>query len=416
MRQTLSLSELQRLVRHALDERFPLPVWVSAEIAEIKVNYSGHCYMELVEKGGANGVPTAQARAVVWRSAFPALAARFEAETGQRLAAGIRILVRAAVTYHELYGFSLRIDDIDPAYTLGDMERQRQETIRRLQADGVWDMNRETFMPPVVQRVAVVSSAQAAGYRDFRKEIEKSPYRIGHTLFDAFMQGAAAEESIIGALCAVADAADAYDAVVIIRGGGSASDLNCFNAYRLCSYVAQFPLPVITGIGHDQDTSVADMVAYQALKTPTAVAGWFIDRLAALERRFDYAALGLRNATHEGTHAAHLRLEQLTGEVRLLSGELLARKWAELDRLAPQPATAARESLVQRFLRLDHAHEMVTAHDPERLVKLGFALVHNNDRLLTCAADAKPGNDLEIKFSDGTIQVKVQMTTIWQRK
>ena len=134
MRQTLSLSELQRLVRHALDERFPLPVWVSAEIAEIKVNYSGHCYMELVEKGGANGVPTAQARAVVWRSAFPALAARFEAETGQRLAAGIRILVRAAVTYHELYGFSLRIDDIDPAYTLGDMERQRQETIRRLQA------------------------------------------------------------------------------------------------------------------------------------------------------------------------------------------------------------------------------------------------------------------------------------------
>lgn len=416
MRQTLSLSELQRLVRHALDERFPLPVWVSAEIAEIKVNYSGHCYMELVEKGGANGVPTAQARAVVWRSAFPALAARFEAETGQRLAAGIRILVRAAVTYHELYGFSLRIDDIDPAYTLGDMERQRQETIRRLQADGVWDMNRETFMPPVVQRVAVVSSAQAAGYRDFRKEIEKSPYRIGHTLFDAFMQGAAAEESIIGALCAVADAADAYDAVVIIRGGGSASDLNCFNAYRLCSYVAQFPLPVITGIGHDQDTSVADMVAYQALKTPTAVAGWFIDRLASLERRFDYAALGLRNATHEGTHAAHLRLEQLTGEVRRLSGELLARKWAELDRLAPQPATAARESLVQGFLRLDHAHEMVTAHDPERLVKLGFALVHNNDRLLTCAADAKPGNDLEIKFSDGTIQVKVQMTTIWQRK
>ncbi len=180
-------------------------MWVSAEIAEIKVNYSGHCYMEGWSRKGRRerGVPTAQARAVVWRSAFPALAARFEAETGQRLAAGIRILVRAAVTHHELYGFSLRIDDIDPAYTLGDMERQRQETIRRLQADGVWDMNRETFMPPVVQRVAVVSSAQAAGYRDFRKEIEKSPYRIGHTPFRRFScRGAAAEESIIGALSA----------------------------------------------------------------------------------------------------------------------------------------------------------------------------------------------------------------------
>ena len=167
----ITLSQLQRLVKETLHERFALPVWVSAEISEIKVNYSGHCYLELVEKGGDNGVPLAQSRAVIWRTAYPRIAGYFEAETGQRLAAGIKILAKVAVNYHELYGFSLQITDIDPTYTLGDMERQRQMTIAQLQKEGVWDMNREAPMPVVVQRVAVVSSANAAGYQDFRKEL-----------------------------------------------------------------------------------------------------------------------------------------------------------------------------------------------------------------------------------------------------
>ncbi len=264
----ITLSELQRLVKETLHERFALPVWVSAEISEVKVNYSGHCYLELIEKGGDNGVPLAQSRAVIWRTAYSRIAGYFEAETGQRLAAGIKILAKVAVNYHELYGFSLQITDIDPAYTLGDMQRQRQQTIDCLHKEGVWDMNREVGMPAVVQRIAIVSSANAAGYQDFCKEIGKSPYRFRLTLFDAFMQGAAAEESIVAALCAVADRMEEFDAVVIIRGGGSASDLNCFNAYRLCTHVAQFPLPVLTGIGHDKDTSVADMVAHTALKNP----------------------------------------------------------------------------------------------------------------------------------------------------
>ena len=201
--QHITLRELQRRVKSALEGQFALPLWVSAEISEIKVNYSGHCYLELVEKGGDNGVPTAQARAVVWRSNYPRIAGYFEAETGQRLAAGIRILAKVLVTYHELYGFSLQITDIDPSYTLGDMERQRQQPIAQLQQDGVWDMNREAPMPAIVQRIAVVSSANAAGYQDFCKELEKSPYRFTLTLFDAFMQGAAAEESIVEALCGV---------------------------------------------------------------------------------------------------------------------------------------------------------------------------------------------------------------------
>ena len=220
----ITLRELQRLVRQTLDERFALPLWVSAEISEIKVNYSGHCYLELVEKGGDNGVPTAQARAVIWRSNYPRIAGYFEAETGQRLEAGIRILARVLVNYHELYGFSLQITDIDPSYSLGDMERQRQMTIAQLQRDGVWEMNREQPMPPIVQRVAVVSSANAAGYQDFCKELGKSPYRFHLTLFDAFMQGEAAEESIIEALCNVAARPEKFDAVVLIRGGRVKAD------------------------------------------------------------------------------------------------------------------------------------------------------------------------------------------------
>ena len=210
----ITLSQLQRLVKETLHERFALPVWVSAEISEVKVNYSGHCYLELVEKGGDNGVPLAQSRAVIWRTAYSRIAGYFEAETGQRLAAGIKILAKVAVNYHELYGFSLQITDIDPAYTLGDMQRQRQQTIDCLRKEGVWDMNREVGMPAVVQRIAIVSSANAAGYQDFCKEIGKSPYRFRLTLFDAFMQGAAAEESIVAALCAVADRMEEFDAVV----------------------------------------------------------------------------------------------------------------------------------------------------------------------------------------------------------
>ena len=171
----MTLRELQRRVKAVLEGQFALPVWVSAEISDLKVNYSGHCYLELVEKGGDNGVPTAQARAVVWRSQYPRIAAYFEAETGQRLAPGLKILAKVLVTYHELYGFSLQITDIDPSYTLGDLERQRQQTIAQLQQDGVWEMNREVEMPVVVQRVAVVSSANAAGYQDFCKELAKSP-------------------------------------------------------------------------------------------------------------------------------------------------------------------------------------------------------------------------------------------------
>lgn len=228
----IALTELLRRVRETLDGAFALPLWVSAEISELKCHGSGHCYLELVEKG-ADGLPRAQARAVIWRSAYPRVAGYFEAETGQRLQPGLNILARVQVHFHEVYGFSLTITDIDPTYTLGEIERQRQRTIARLQSEGVWAMNRETRLPAFVQRIAVISSPQAAGYRDFCQELRKSPYAFRTTLFEALMQGQGAEASVVAALEAVAQQAERFDAVAVIRGGGSVSDLNCFDAYRI---------------------------------------------------------------------------------------------------------------------------------------------------------------------------------------
>ena len=412
----ITLSELQRLVKETLHERFALPVWVSADISEVKVNYSGHCYLELVEKGGDNGVPLAQSRAVIWRTAYSRIAGYFEAETGQRLAAGIKILAKVAVNYHELYGFSLQITDIDPAYTLGDMQRQRQQTIDCLRKEGVWDMNREVGMPAVVQRIAIVSSANAAGYQDFCKEIGKSPYRFRLTLFDAFMQGAAAEESIVAALCAVADRMEEFDAVVIIRGGGSASDLNCFNAYRLCTHVAQFPLPVLTGIGHDKDTSVADMVAHTALKTPTAVAGWLVERMAETDGWLDCAALQLNDMTKAAMHASEVRLERLSGEVRRLSGELLTRQTLRLEHFTGLLPDAARDFLARQGVRLGNAAELIAGRSPERILRLGFAVLRAGGRAVTSAGSVAEGEQVEIEVSDGKIDATVNSGKIWQKK
>lgn len=408
----ITLSELQRLVKNTLHERFALPVWVSAEISEIKVNYSGHCYLELVEKGGDNGVPQAQARAVLWRTAYPRIAGYFEAETGQRLAAGIKILAKVSVTYHELYGFSLQITDIDPAYTLGDMERQRQQTIAQLRQEGVWDMNREAPMPTVVQRVAIVSSANAAGYQDFCKELDKSPYRFRLTLFDAFMQGAAAEESIVAALCAAAQRMEEFDAVVVIRGGGSASDLNCFNAYRLCTHVAQFPLPVVTGIGHDKDTSVADMVAHTALKTPTAVAGWLVERMAGVDGWLDYAAQQLHDATRSAMHASEVRLERLAGELRHASGELLTRQRLRTEHFATLLPQAVEDFLLRHATRLENAAELIAGRSPERILRLGFAVVRAGGKTVTSASAVRKGDVLDIEVSDGHIESTVQRAAL----
>lgn len=408
----ITLKQLQQQIKSAVEGALPLPVWIVAEVAELKVNYSGHCYMELVEKSepkrGANSTPTAQARAVIWRSQWAMISPYFRQQTGSDLQAGMKILARVMVSYHELYGLSLQISDIDPSYTLGEVEQQKQLTISQLKADGVWDMNRELPMPYLVQRIAVVSSAAAAGYRDFMNELREGGYAFHCDLYDAVVQGNAAEESICAALEEVALKQELYDAVVVIRGGGSASDLSCFNSYRLCSYVAQFPLPVLTGIGHDKDTSVADMVAHTPLKTPTAVAAWLTDRMARIEGWLEDMSVQLKTLATAMTKREELRLERLSAEIKLQAATYCQRAEARLELMREQLFSLVERRLEREKSRLEVMQRSVEALSPKRIMELGFAVVRSGGKVLKRVGDAEAGAPIEVELADGTIKARIE--------
>ena len=409
--QHITLSELQRRIKQAVESALPLPVWVVAEVSELKVNYSGHCYLELVEKSepakGGTPIPRAQARAVIWRSQYAMLSSYFKAETGSALSAGMKILAKVIVSYHELYGLSLQITDLDASYTLGEVERQKQMTIAQLQADGVWDMNREQEMPLLTQRIAIVSSAAAAGYRDFCNELQQGGYAFRTTLFEAVVQGASAEDSVCRALQQVAEQAEEFDAVVIIRGGGSASDLSCFNSYRLCSYVAQFPLPVITGIGHDKDTSVADMVAHTPLKTPTAVAAWLTERMARLDGWLDEASFRLSDLAVKATQREQLRLERLSGEVSRLGGNYCERARSRMALFTEQLSAEVKRYIERKQMFLTMAEGIVESRAPEKILQLGFAIVRCDGHAVT-KVEGLAGREVEIELADGKLKAEVK--------
>ena len=388
MRESFTLYELQRIIGAAIEQFLAKPVWVSAEIAEIKLNTSGHCYLELVErdKDSASGkAAKAQSRAVIWKSHYPRLAAKFEGATGKQLSATMKILVEVAVSHHPVYGLSLQITDIDPTYTLGDIERQKEITIARLKADGVWDMNREVSVPRVIQRVAVVSSATAAGYRDFMQELASSPYNIYTRLFEATMQGEGSEQSIADALTAIAEREDEFDAVAIIRGGGSTTDLECFNAYLTALCVAQFPLPVLTGIGHDKDVSIVDMVAAIPLKTPTAVATWICSTAERFDGELEYAAVVLRESCHKVTQAAATKLDHYASQLKQNTTITLMRQREKLDSYA---------MLVKNFA-------------PARLLELGFAVARGEKGVIRSTADVMVGDRITIDVADGTFKAEI---------
>ena len=289
MNERLKLSELNGLVKKSIGEAFTAPVWVIGEISELKTNRSGHCYLNLIEKEENGDAIVAQARATIWSYTFRMLRPYFESTTGQQLTEGLKVLLSVSVEFHELYGYSLNIRDIDPTYTLGDMARRRREIIARLQSEGVADMNKELELPLVPQKIAIISSGTAAGYQDFIDQLTNNPagYHFDLKLFPAIMQGNLAETSIIGALDQIYLYEKFFDAVVIIRGGGSQADLSCFDNYNLAYYITQFPLPVITGIGHEKDDSIVDLVAHTRLKTPTAVAEFLISGVAQFDLHLD---------------------------------------------------------------------------------------------------------------------------------
>ncbi len=309
----ISLYQLNIIIKGILEEEiFTSPLWIMAEISELKVAQNGHCYLELAEKQGKRIV--AKARGTIWNSRYPLLKSYFEEKTGMLLERGIKILFRAEVRFHELYGFSLNILDIDPTYTLGDLARQREEAIARLKEEGIFELNKELYLPVVIQRIAIISSKEAAGYEDFLSILNNNPYKYKFKtkLFPSLMQGEQAATSLINALDKIYVEIDNFDIVVIIRGGGSKLDLNVFDNYEVAANVAQFPIPVITGIGHTRDLSVVDMVANYALKTPTDVADEILNHNREFENSMEEKVATIINWAENFLLDEETRLQNLS--------------------------------------------------------------------------------------------------------
>lgn len=381
-----SLSELCDVLSAVIEDTLSDTYWVRAEISSMSVK-SGHCYMELVEKAPATGILSAKLRAVCWANTYTMLSAYFLHRTGQSLRAGMQVLVEVGVSFHAVYGLSLQIENIDPAYTLGDLARQRQETIMRLQQEGVMDMNKLQPMPLLLQRIAVISSADAAGYGDFCDQLRNNAYGFQWqtTLFPAIMQGDRAEQSIMQAFdsihAALQDNPQAFHVVVIIRGGGAVTDLSCFDAYQLAFYASQFPLPIVAGIGHQRDTSVLDMVAHTSVKTPTAAAELIInhnllqwERIVRLQQRLQ--------------QTADKRIVQL--------GYAL-----DKHRLRLQMAFATYVRKEQDRIAL--AEKALLLRSPEKIYRMGYTLTRLNGKAVRSVAEVKQGDSIITELSDGTI-------------
>lgn len=421
----LSLFELNNLVHEALEATFDHTYWLTAELSECRVAANGHCYVELVEKNDDSRVLIAKARGNIWRNTYPLLAATFEHETGQKLQPGLKILVEAKVTFHELYGYALNIIDIDPTYTLGDMARKRKEILAQLEADGVLTLNKELALPRPLSRIAVISSSTAAGYGDFCDQLEKSPYRFTTRLFPAIMQGEHVEESVIEALDSIAEEQEAWDAVVIIRGGGAVSDLNGFDTYLLAANVAQFPLPVLTGIGHERDDTIIDVVAHTRLKTPTAVAAFLIERqrdeyetllqmkknlqqnicrkLEKERNRFEQNGRRYQMATANYCHREKANLLKLTSLLEKQIFQLIQQQQFQLNSLQQVYEKAVATQISHEQIKLASIGKQLALAGPERILKMGFSITYHQGKAVKSASLLKSGSRLTTRLAEGSI-------------
>ena len=405
-----TLSALLAQVKDALAEKLPGQYWIIGEILELHENRNGHCYLELIEKSPDMDSLMARARGTIWASRYSMLRPFFETATGTRLKSGIKLLCKASVEFHAQYGFSLNITDIDPAYTLGDLARKKQEVISRLRKEGVFDMNREIPFPEVPQRIAVISSETAAGYGDFMETLKSNSHGFSFStrLFPALMQGEDAPGSITAALDLIHESEASFDCVAIIRGGGSKADLESFNHYDLAYFITQFPLPVITGVGHERDESVADMVAACALKTPTAVAEFLVDQLLSFE--FRLAALYDRMAALvKGRVQGHLsRLERYRGDLVHLTRGMFVKHYEQLGQ-AEQFLTRELEVLFARkkdhLSLLEKRTELV---NPKNILKRGYSMTLVDGKIISSTRNIKQGSLLETRLHQGALVSKVE--------
>lgn len=382
----ISLFELQTRLKQGIESLFPNHLWIRAEVSAVKARNGGHCYMELSESDGKGLV--AKVNAIIWSSRYRFIAPYFESVTGSPLQEGMTVLVEVQVNFSQLYGFSLIINDIDPEYSLGVKELERQKTIERLHREGLMDLQKELALPRLPYDLAVISASDAAGYRDFVRHLDENPYgfKVNISLYPALMQGADCPSSIIGALDAVLESGRQYDAVLILRGGGAKLDLACFDDYDLAAVIAQYPLPVLTAIGHDQDYHVCDMVAHEYVKTPTALA--------------DYI-LGIYEDEDAG-------LTSLENRIRLASSNRLYREESMIDALAAR----IKGSFTMKIASMESALHVLQARiegaDPRRILERGYALAVDADGVvLKGTAGRVPGEKVSMMFSDGTLECTI---------
>ena len=435
--QTYTLYQLNQAIKESLKLVIPDTIWVRAEIHNISTNYSGHCYIDLVEKSEFNDQIIAKQRATIWASTYRVLAQKFQQATNSSLQAGMKILVEVSVEFHELYGLSLNVKDIDPTYTLGELQRRRLEIIQRLKNCGLIDKNKRLPMPRLVQRIAVISSPTAAGYADFVHQLQNNSYGFAYdiTLFPAIMQGTQTEESILVALDKIFHSSlltphSSFDIVVIIRGGGATSDLQAFDSESLAERCANFPLPIITGIGHLRDETILDLVAYLNLKTPTAVAEYLISR--TLELDMELLSLGERLqksvilrleqeknlltslSSYIPQYALRLlassdnKLTSLQYRIELKTADFIAKNCILLDRREEQIKVFAPNLLKTKQSQLDILQTKLQLLDPQQLLKKGYSFTTHNGKLVSSTTQLIPGDTITTTLADGTVESVVK--------
>lgn len=403
--EALSLYDLNALVRRSIEQCLPDEFWVQAELSDVRTNSTGHCYLEFIQKDPRSNNLIAKARGTIWANVFRLLKPYFEEATGQAFVSGIKVLVQVTVSFHELYGFSLTVQDIDPTYTLGDMARRRKEILKQLEEEGVFSLNKELEIPRLPQRIAVISSPTAAGYGDFCHQLQNNPrgFYFYTELFPALMQGDRVEESVLSALDRVNARLTEFDVVVIIRGGGATSDLSGFDTYLLAASCAQFPLPIITGIGHERDDTVLDSVAHTRVKTPTAAAEFLIDSmndaaddLEILAARLQESVGGLLSREQRRLLAYKNRIP--SAAYRRISGAKLALLTARKD-----IAQAVTSSLSRHRHRLELLQQRLADVSPEKQLARGYSITLKDGKVVKNADELQTNDEITTRLQNGEV-------------
>lgn len=411
MQDTLSLHELNALVRRSLEQCLPDEYWVQAELSDVRTNSTGHCYLEFVQKDPRSNNLIAKARGTIWANIYRLLKPYFEEATGQSFTSGIKVLVKVTVAFHELYGYSLTVQDIDPTYTLGDMARRRREILRQLAEEGVLTLNKELEMPLLPQRIAVISSATAAGYGDFCHQLQHNSrgFYFNTELFPALMQGNQVEESVLAALDRINDRVNEFDVVVIIRGGGATSDLSGFDTYLLAAACAQFPLPVITGIGHERDDTVLDSVAHTRVKTPTAAAELLIHRITESADHLEELSARLQQGAYALLEQEGRRLGMIQTRIpNLVHRKLTDARFALLA--AGKDLAQVTQTLLSRHRhRLELLRQRVADASPDKLLSRGYSITLKDGKAVTDAASLNPGDQLVTRLAKGSFTSEVRL-------